>query len=79
METVLGHINQYVEQHRAKVVVICNEDKIYDQEKEAYVRLKEKVFGRTVRFVCDAVSGRAKPATCGQVKTGHFKDDARSS
>ncbi len=27
----------------------------------------------------ETVSGRAKPATCGQVKTGHFKDDARSS
>lgn len=49
----LGQINDYIERGGARVVLICNESRVPDDQKVAYLKYKEKVVGQTVKFRLD--------------------------
>lgn len=50
LENLLGYINYFVEHQGYKVVIIANEEELFDEEKEtkvSYRRIKEKLIGKT--------------------------------
>lgn len=52
---LLGYINQFIEHHGYKVILIANEDEIKNQESDSgsYLRMKEKLIGRTFKIEPD--------------------------
>jgi hypothetical protein len=51
--SVLGYINQFVEQDHIKTVIIANETEIPEEQRPAYDKIKEKVIGRTYEIELD--------------------------
>lgn len=49
---LLGYINFFVEHQSYKVILIANEEELVKTEK--YVRIKEKLIGKTFEFISDA-------------------------
>lgn len=54
--TILGYINAFVEQDGMRAIVLANEDEITKSD-PAYRRIKEKLFGQTLRVTADADAG----------------------
>jgi len=52
IDEILGFINNYVEHHKLKTIIIGNEKEIAEQEK--YHQQKEKVVGRVLSFQLDS-------------------------
>ena len=51
IDLVLGYLNNYVEHNKIKLVLICNEAEIKNQNK--YIKIKEKMVGITHKFKAD--------------------------
>ena len=51
MKEALGYINTFVEHERVKVIILCNEEAISDEDdKKTYGAMKEKIVGASLAF-----------------------------
>src|SRR5205085_1009355 len=50
IKDMLGYINQYVEHKNVKTFILCSEKAMSPDEKETFLRIKEKLIGQTIRF-----------------------------
>lgn len=49
-EIAFGHINTFVEHKNAKVIMLCNEEELFYENKDSYLKIKEKLIGETLKF-----------------------------
>lgn len=47
VKEILGYINQFVEHHSFKVVLVCNSNEFEKSDEEIFEKFKEKIVGRT--------------------------------
>ncbi|MBD5416996.1 MAG: AAA family ATPase [Desulfovibrio sp.] len=54
LDLVLGYVSDKLDQVGIKVILLCDQEQIPDQEKEKFSRFKEKVVGSTIAVIPDA-------------------------
>lgn len=52
-ELVLGYVSDLLEEADAKIILLCNEEEILDENKEIFLKFREKVVGLTLSVVPD--------------------------
>lgn len=80
LNNVLGFINHFVEKEGYKVIIIADEEKIIDDEKDLkqWRKIKEKLIGKTLEvepFVSDVFDGIIKHTITSRALKKHFKEN----
>lgn len=56
LELVLGYVSNMLNEVGIKVIILCDQEQISDENKKIFLRFKEKVIGNTITVIPDVVT-----------------------